>query len=405
MSKQQIKKGVIAAQEKVVSQIVEALKNPNQDLKTAASAFLTALGKFRDKLEKADEEIFNYKGIEAGLLSHRQAIAKAIGSAKGDARKALEEERDNFIKQYNFEKIQKEIIALADELFYKMELFQKAIGLLRNQVFRIFYVLPDVDGKPVIAMVPLEDLLSSYYSASDKDIIGKLSLDKDKIKESLDKIENIDDIETHQKGIMALNQDTEILDKVYSQVIKRRKSDFIQWDDKKTKKKKEQTVPVFLAKKAKFYRILNLGDIGEGYASFYFDENKCNNLKKWKTDQKKIDYFIIHGILPVNNQSGLLQQDIQFKLSSGTTIQGAIKSIGSHLMGYKQIEFLADKIANGKAVGEKDIEKYIFTKEGQGTRNSLIAEIEKGVKKITEDAISQLFKSKSTEEKKSTKKS
>lgn len=57
-------------------------------------------------------------------------------------------------------------------------------------------------------------------------------------------------------------------------------------------------------------------------------------------------------------------------------------------MGYKQIAFLADKIANGKAVEEKDIEKYIFTKKGQGTRNSLIAEIEKGVKKITEDAIS-----------------
>lgn len=179
-------------------------------------AFSTALTNLQNKLKKADEEIFNYKGIEAGLLSHRQAIAKAIGSAKGDARKALEEERDNFIRQYNFEKTQKEIIALADKLFYKMELFQKAIGLLRNQVFRIFYVLPDVDGKPVIAMVPLKDLLSSYYSASDKDIIGKLSLDKDKIKESLDKIENIDDIETHQKGIMALNQDTEILDKVYS---------------------------------------------------------------------------------------------------------------------------------------------------------------------------------------------
>lgn len=397
MSEQQIKKGVIAAQEKVVQQIVTALENPNQDLKTAASAFLEALTNLQNKLEQADNKIVKYNGIEASLLSHRQAIAKAIGKAKGDVRKALEEERDAFIQRPDFEPMLKEIIKLADEMFDKMELFQKEIGLLRNQVFKVFYVLPDVEGKPVIVMVPVKELLSSYYSATDKKIIGKLSFDKTEL-EKLKKIENIDDIETHQKGIMALNQDTEILDKVYSQVIKRRKSDFIQWDDKKTKKKKEQTVPVFLAKKAKFYYILNLGDIGEGYASFYFDEKKCNNLKKWKTDQKKIDYFIIHGILPVNNQSGLLQQDIQFKLSNGTTIQGAIKSIGSHLMGYKQIRFLADKIAKGKAVTEADIKKYIFTEKGQGTRNLLIAKIEKGVKKITEDAISQLFQSKSTEE-------
>ena len=163
MSKSQVQEAYIDAQEQVVRQIVLALNNnrSNTNLQKKASAFLKALKALRDKLKQVDKIIVNYKGIEAGLLSHRQAIAIAIGHTTGDIRKEFEKVRDDFIKQYNFEKIQDDIIALADELFYKMESFQKAIGLLRNQVFRIFYVFPDVDGSPVIAMVPLKDLLSS----------------------------------------------------------------------------------------------------------------------------------------------------------------------------------------------------------------------------------------------------
>ena len=401
MSKSQVQEAYIDAQEQVVRQIVLALNNnrSNTNLQKKASAFLKALKALRDKLKQVDKIIVNYKGIEAGLLSHRQAIAIAIGHTTGDIRKEFEKVRDDFIKQYNFEKIQDDIIALADELFYKMESFQKAIGLLRNQVFRIFYVFPDVDGSPVIAMVPLKDLLSSYYSASNKDIIGKLSFGETELKK-LKKIRDINTIQHRQKGRIALynQQQIKTLDKVYSEVVKRRTSKFIQWDNEKTRKKKQQIVPVFLAEKAKFYYILHLGDIGEGYASFYFDRNKYQNLERQESNQEQIDYFIINGILPVNNQSGFLQQDIQFVLENGVTIQGAIKSIGSHLMGYKQIEFLANKIANGEAVTKADIEKYIFIKEGQGVRNHFINKIEQGIQKLTENAISQLFKSKSTEE-------
>lgn len=407
MSKSQVQEAYIDAQQNVVEQIVDALnKNPNKkDLQKKASTFLKALKDLRDKLKQVDKIIVNYKGIERGLLSHRQAIAKAIGNTKGDIRKEFEKVRDDFIKQYNFEKRQNDIIALADKLFYKMESFQKAIGLLRNQVFRIFYVFPDVDGSPVIAMVPLKDLLSSYYSASDKDIIGKLSFGETELKK-LKRIRDINTIQHRQKGIIELykRQQIKTLDDVYSEVVKRRTSDYIQWDNKKTKKKKQQIVPVFLAERAKFYYILNLGDVGEGYASFYFDRNKCDDLERQESKQEQIDYFIINGILPVNNQSGLLQQDIQFVLESGVTIQGAVKSIDSHLMGYKQIEYLATKIANGEAVTEADIKKYIFIKEGQGIRNRFIGKVEQGVKELTENAISQLFSKNAPKEAKSTKK-
>ena len=174
----------------------------------------------------------------------------------------------------------------------------------------------------------------------------------------------------------------------YQATYQRRQSQFLEPKEPRTPKKKKEIVAVFLEHKIMFYYILNLGDIGEGYLSFYFSDKKFNS----QSEEEKIQQFITEGILPVNNQSGFLQEDFQFKVES-QMIQGAAKALNASVGGIKKIIKKTKKIANmtsSEELAKKDIANFIYTKADTGVRNAFIGQVEAGSEEAARIAVESM---------------
>lgn len=174
------------------------------------------------------------------------------------------------------------------------------------------------------------------------------------------------------------------LNEVYKEVYERYQSEYIE-REKRTLKKTKKIVPVFL-EKIRFYYINNLGEIGQAYAQFYFSQIKFHD----EDSESRIKFFIEEGVLSVNNQSGFLQQDIQFKIGE-KIIQGAIKSLDAELMKYQDIVNFAKKIVQQGSVSKQDVASFIFTDAERGTRNAFIHEVEESaIEQISKETLEQL---------------
>lgn len=256
--------------------------------------------------------------------------------------------------------------------------------MIREQQFKIFYVFPN-DGNPIIVTAPLSELVSWEYSALDKKYKGRFRL-KDSAEftkglKEIEKAEELLELNAHQSAVIRMHERPD-LDKVYTEVYERRQSEYIETRRKRTLKKKPQIVPVFL-KRIQFYYIYNLGDVGQAYAQFYFSQMRFPATNNFEL---QIKFFIEKGVFPVNNQSGFLQQDIQFKIGE-KTIQGAIKSFDAELMNYQDIIIFAKKIVQQGRVSIQDVESFIFTDAKKGTRNAFVGKANKSAIDLALDQI------------------
>lgn len=361
------------AQNKIIAEIYGIINsNFFPEIKASAQDFLWAYESLKTAIQSQE------------ILEERKGIAQKIrDAADNNIKSELKQIRDEFTKRSDYKAVQAEIKTKTQVLFQKLENFQKAIGMTREQQFKIFYVFPN-DGNPIIVTAPLSELISWEYSALDKKFKGRFRLkDSTKFTQGLKKIEQAEELlrlNAHQSAIIRM-YDRPDLDKVYTEVYERRQSEYIETYRKRTVKKKPQIVPVFL-KRIQFYYINNLGDISQAYAQFYFSQIRFPA----KSFELQIKFFIEKGVLPVNNQSGFLQQDIQFKIGE-KIIQGAIKSLDAELMKYQDVVIFAKKIVQQGHVSIQDIESFIFTDAKKGIRNAFIG---KANKSAIDLAISQI---------------
>lgn len=388
-NKQEIEKAFETSQNQIIDSILEAIKD-NFDLIHACAQMVV----------HESEKLDNIFSTNVKILNARQLIAQQIKKTK-DQKKNLSVTEYTAILQ-NFQSQKKQLEAdvtyqkVIDELLKQRQILQEAIenfqyhiGALRNQTFKVFYLITKDDGtSPTVVTAPLEWLVSYSYSPIDKKIKLKFNKTFNQIDKEIETVvSNLSSLlTTDEPAIIQLeNFNTKDLDDAYTATYQRWDSDYIEPKEQRTKKKRKEIVAVFLHH-IMFYYILNKGDIAEGYLSFYFSGRKLTSKNK----EEKIQQFITEGVLPVNNQSGFLQEDFQKEIVGFQTIQGAAKALKANVGGIDQIIALADKIANATSKEEmlrEDIEKFIYTSSTSGIRNGFIGEVESAIDEVTDAAL------------------
>lgn len=388
-NKQEIEKAFETSQNQIIDSILEAIKD-NFDLIHACAQMVV----------HESEKLDNIFSTNVKILNDRQLIAQQIKKTK-DQKKNLSVTKYTAILQ-NLQSQKKQLEAdvayqnVIDELLKQRQILQEAIenfqyhiGALRNQTFKVFYLITKDDGtSPTVVTAPLEWLVSYSYSPIDKKIKLKFNKTFNQIDKEIETVvSNLSSLlTTDEPAIIQLeNFNTKDLDDAYTATYQRWDSDYIEPKEQRTKKKRKEIVAVFLHH-IMFYYILNKGDIAEGYLSFYFSGRKLTSKNK----EEKIQQFITEGVLPVNNQSGFLQEDFQKEIAGFQTIQGAAKALKANVGGIDQIIALADKIAKATSKEEmlrEDIEKFIYTSSTSGIRNGFIGEVESAIDEVTDAAL------------------
>lgn len=394
-NKQVIEDAFQTSQEKIIEDIWQKIKDNFSSVKESAS--------------RVTQESVNLQNIfkeSADILNKRQLIAQNIkkrrenkeiylpsGRKSSISLKTLQKNRDRLEATAEYKNIIAKIITARKELQTAIGEFQSKIGLLRNQIFRIFYLVTEEGGiNPTVVTAPLEYLVKYSYSPIDKEVDLSFTKSFNQIDKEIETIignlSALLELKNEPAIVQLSNSNIEDLNMVYQATYQRRQSQFLEPKEQRTLKKKKEIVAVFLEHKIMFYYILNLGDIGEGYLSFYFSDKKFNS----QSDEEKIQQFITEGVLPVNNQSGFLQEDFQFKVES-QTIQGAAKALNASVGGIKQIIKFAEKITNmtsSEELVKEDIAKFIYTEADRGIRNSFIGQVEEASEEAVRLAIESM---------------
>lgn len=388
-NKQEIEKAFETSQNQIIDSILEAIKD-NFDLIHACAQMVV----------HESEKLDNIFSTNAKILNDRQSIAQQIKKTKDQKKELsvtkytailqnLQSQKKQLEENVLYQKAIDELLKQRQILQEAIENFQYHIGALRNQTFKVFYLITEDDGtSPTVVTAPLEWLVSYSYSPIDKKIKLKFNKTFNQIDKGIETVvSNLSSLlTTDEPAIIQLeNFNTKDLDDVYTATYQRWDSDYIEPKEQRTKKKRKEIVAVFLHH-IMFYYILNKGDIAEGYLSFYFSGRKLTSKNK----EEKIQQFITEGVLPVNNQSGFLQEDFQKEIAGFQTIQGAAKALKANVGGIDQIIALADKIANATSKEEmlrEDIEKFIYTSSTSGIRNGFIGEVESAIDEVTDAAL------------------
>lgn len=280
------------------------------------------------------------------LVNHRNMIKKKIEKIEKSGEVEIStNELNNLIKEKNnmlseIRKFHYENIPEWEKFMTQLLKFQRELNIFMGKPQTLAIVMTrNVGTNPTPEVYELnlldEDNIKNFLSAKvySNEFGANINATFSKLEEHAKKIEN---------GVNTS------LNETYSEV-------FLRYN--KAKKHNSNMILYRKGKEWEGYKIQSRGSINEAYANFFYN----GNFTTWKNIESRVRYYIEHGILIIDNESGLFNGDILDR--TGRSIQ--VKSKGASILQEKQAINLAMQIVQkfNKGSDPKEILKFLVKEE------------------------------------------